>query len=202
MIRMVNQVSSVWFNDKLLRKSLHNETNFNKREFTEKFCEFIKSRNVLVGATARVFVHYLINIVSNNAKCHLRMRGWIYWSNHILGASGLKQNWNESDNGCSKRPQLQRKAKPLARLWIIFCETLHLQWRIQIFKRVGTVHLNPKRRDGPGLQFTVWCFCWAIYSYEKTNKKGQSHGIDLCGVQVSFVEWNFNKMGVFSLTLF
>lgn len=108
----------------------------------------------------------------------------------------------ESDNGCSKRPQLQRKAKPLARLCIIFCETLHLQWRIQIFKRVGTVHLNPKRRDGPGLQFTVWCFCWAIYSYEKTNKKGQSHGIDLSGVQVSFVEWNFNKMGVFSLTLF
>ena len=38
---MVNQVSSVWFDDKLVRKSLHNETNFNKCEFTEKFCEFI-----------------------------------------------------------------------------------------------------------------------------------------------------------------
>ena len=43
MITMVNQVSSVWFDNKSLRKSLHNETNFNKcrREFTEKFCEFI-----------------------------------------------------------------------------------------------------------------------------------------------------------------
>ena len=40
---MVHQVSSVWFDNKSLRKSLHNETNFNKcrREFTEKFCEFI-----------------------------------------------------------------------------------------------------------------------------------------------------------------
>ena len=28
-------------NNKLLRKSLHNKTNFNKCEFTEKFCEFI-----------------------------------------------------------------------------------------------------------------------------------------------------------------
>ena len=37
----VNQVSSAWFDNKLLRKSLHNETNFNKCEFTEKFCEFI-----------------------------------------------------------------------------------------------------------------------------------------------------------------
>ena len=27
--------------NKLVRKSLHNETNFNKCEFTEKFCEFI-----------------------------------------------------------------------------------------------------------------------------------------------------------------
>ena len=43
MITMVNQVSSVWFDNKSLRKSLHNETNFNKcrREFTEKFSEFI-----------------------------------------------------------------------------------------------------------------------------------------------------------------
>ena len=37
----VNQVLSVWFDNKLLHKSLHNETNFNKCEFTEKFCEFI-----------------------------------------------------------------------------------------------------------------------------------------------------------------
>ena len=37
----VNQVSSAWFDNKLLRKSLHNETNFNKCVFTEKFCEFI-----------------------------------------------------------------------------------------------------------------------------------------------------------------
>ena len=38
---MVNQVSSVWFENKLLRKSLYNETNFNKCEFGGKFCEFI-----------------------------------------------------------------------------------------------------------------------------------------------------------------
>ena len=37
----VNQVSSTWFDNKLARKSLHDETNFNKCEFTEKFCEFI-----------------------------------------------------------------------------------------------------------------------------------------------------------------
>ena len=41
MITVVNQVSSAWLDNKLLRKSLHNETNFNKCEFTEKFCEFI-----------------------------------------------------------------------------------------------------------------------------------------------------------------
>ena len=35
------QVSSVRFHNKLLRKSFHNETNFNKCEFTEKFLEFI-----------------------------------------------------------------------------------------------------------------------------------------------------------------
>ena len=39
---MVNQVSSVWFDNKLLRKSfiMNNETNLNKSEFREKFCEF------------------------------------------------------------------------------------------------------------------------------------------------------------------
>ena len=31
-----SQVSSAWFDNKLIRKSLHNETNFNKCEFTEK----------------------------------------------------------------------------------------------------------------------------------------------------------------------
>ena len=41
MITTVNQMSSAWFDNKLVRKSLHNETNFNKCEFTEKFCEFI-----------------------------------------------------------------------------------------------------------------------------------------------------------------
>ena len=41
MITTVNQVSSAWFDNKLVRKSLHNETNFNKCEFTKKFCEFI-----------------------------------------------------------------------------------------------------------------------------------------------------------------
>ena len=41
MMTVVNQVSSAWLDNKLLRKSLHNETNFNKCEFTEKFCEFI-----------------------------------------------------------------------------------------------------------------------------------------------------------------
>ena len=42
MITMVNQVSSVWFDNKLLRKSfiMNNETNLNKSEFREKFCEF------------------------------------------------------------------------------------------------------------------------------------------------------------------
>ena len=34
MITIVNQVSSVWFDNKLWRKSLHNEKNFNKCEFT------------------------------------------------------------------------------------------------------------------------------------------------------------------------
>ena len=32
---------------KLVRKSLHNETNFNKCEFTEKLCEFI---NLIVNS--------------------------------------------------------------------------------------------------------------------------------------------------------
>ena len=41
MITTVNQVSSAWFDNKLERKSLHNQTNFNKCEFTEKFREFI-----------------------------------------------------------------------------------------------------------------------------------------------------------------
>ena len=41
MSTMVNQVSSVRFDNKLLRKSLHNEINFNKCELREKFCEFI-----------------------------------------------------------------------------------------------------------------------------------------------------------------
>ena len=36
MITIVNQVSSAWFDNKLLRKSLHNETNnlFQKHQFT------------------------------------------------------------------------------------------------------------------------------------------------------------------------
>ena len=42
---MVNQVSSAWFVNKFWRKSLHNETNFNKCEFREKFCEFINLIN-------------------------------------------------------------------------------------------------------------------------------------------------------------
>ena len=41
MITIVNQVSSACFDNKLLRKSSHNETNFNKCECTGKFCEFI-----------------------------------------------------------------------------------------------------------------------------------------------------------------
>ena len=41
MITIVNQVSSASFDNKLVRKSLHNESNFKKCEFTEKFCEFI-----------------------------------------------------------------------------------------------------------------------------------------------------------------
>ena len=40
-LTMVNQVSSAWFDNKLLLKSLHNEMNFNKCEFREKQCEFI-----------------------------------------------------------------------------------------------------------------------------------------------------------------
>ena len=38
---MVNKGSSVRFDNKLLRKSLYNEINFNKCEFRDKFCEFI-----------------------------------------------------------------------------------------------------------------------------------------------------------------
>ena len=41
MITTVNQVSSAWLDNNLVRKSVHNKTNFNKCEFTEKFCEFI-----------------------------------------------------------------------------------------------------------------------------------------------------------------
>ena len=41
MITTVNQVSSAWFDIKLVRKSLHDVTNFNKCEFKEKFCDFI-----------------------------------------------------------------------------------------------------------------------------------------------------------------
>ena len=33
----VNQVSSAWFDNKLVRKSLHNETNFDKCEFTKNY---------------------------------------------------------------------------------------------------------------------------------------------------------------------
>ena len=47
MITTVNQVSSARFDNKLVRKSLHNETNVNKREFKEKFCEFI---NLIINA--------------------------------------------------------------------------------------------------------------------------------------------------------
>ena len=67
MIKMAIQVSSVWFNNKLLiRKSLHNEIYFNKCEFTEKFCDFtnliintvqdswLKSTNY-VGFDCRIF---------------------------------------------------------------------------------------------------------------------------------------------------
>ena len=41
MITTVNQASSASFDNKLVRKSLHNETYFNKCEFTEKCHEFI-----------------------------------------------------------------------------------------------------------------------------------------------------------------
>ena len=36
MITTVNQVSSAWFDNKLIRKSIHNETNVNKCELTVK----------------------------------------------------------------------------------------------------------------------------------------------------------------------
>ena len=42
---MVNQVSSVRFENKSLRKSLHNETKFNKCEFRAKVCQFINLIN-------------------------------------------------------------------------------------------------------------------------------------------------------------
>ena len=47
MATMVNRVSSVRFDNKLLRKSFHNETNFNKCEFTEKFLEFV---NIIINS--------------------------------------------------------------------------------------------------------------------------------------------------------
>ena len=57
MITMVNQVSSVWFDNKLLRKSfiMTNETNLNKSEFREKFCEFINLINNSVDLTVEFF---------------------------------------------------------------------------------------------------------------------------------------------------
>ena len=42
MITTVIKVSSAWFDNKSVRKSLRNETNFNKCEFTEKFCELFE----------------------------------------------------------------------------------------------------------------------------------------------------------------
>ena len=47
MATMVNQVSSVRFDNKLLLKSFHNETNFNKCEFTERFLEFV---NIIINS--------------------------------------------------------------------------------------------------------------------------------------------------------
>ena len=57
MIIIVNQVSSVWFDNKLLRKSLRDETNFTKCEFTEKFCEFI---NLITNSVQRTILCVLI----------------------------------------------------------------------------------------------------------------------------------------------
>ena len=66
MITIVNQVSSAWFDNKLLRKSLHNEKNFNKCEFTENsvnssislliLCKIaVKNRQNFVGFDCRSF---------------------------------------------------------------------------------------------------------------------------------------------------
>ena len=49
MITIVNQVSSAWCDNKLLRKSLHNETNFNKCEFTENHEEAGKENEQTVA---------------------------------------------------------------------------------------------------------------------------------------------------------
>ena len=56
MITIVNQESSAWFDNKLLRKLLHNEINFNKCEFTEKFCEM---QNVFLSAMLLFFLFRL-----------------------------------------------------------------------------------------------------------------------------------------------
>ena len=83
MITMVNQVSSVWFDNKLLHKSLHNATNFNECEFTEKFCQFInlsinsvqdsrlKSTN-FVGFDCRIFPLGL-NTLDNARENEIRL---------------------------------------------------------------------------------------------------------------------------------
>ena len=81
---MVNQMPSVWFDNKLLRKSLHNETNFSKCEFREKFCKFnnlinnsvedswLKSTNS-VGFDCRIFPSGL-NTLDNARENEIRLQ--------------------------------------------------------------------------------------------------------------------------------
>ena len=78
---MVNQVSSVWCDNKLLiRKSLHNEINFNKCELTKKFCDFI---NLIINSVqdsglkstfdCRIFPFWL-NTLDNATENEVRLQ--------------------------------------------------------------------------------------------------------------------------------
>ena len=70
MITTVSQVSSAWFDNKLVRKSLHNETNFNKCEFTEKILWIHQLKLLIlckIAKKSRLIVEFL-------------PRGWIFWT--------------------------------------------------------------------------------------------------------------------------
>ena len=117
MITMVNQVSSVWFDNKLLRKSfvMNNETNLNKSEFREKFCEFIN----------------LINNSVEDSWLESTKLCWIWLQNFSLGIEYFEQckrKWNSS----SLIPELQTGQNlSLWGVWsYVFPHTCIVLWNI------------------------------------------------------------------------